>query len=209
MKSRDFAHILRQAAELSRETQPRQGMNELANTFDQAGNATVAVTLKRAKSAVGADEAVSTAPLLPTMSQVQNLLAVAGKPAVVNDFKELIRVLQQYPALVFAEPKAAGRSTATPKARSAPTASLNTDLVHRYDSGLSAALGNETRFAALYSELQADSEMGPAELRELARKFAGAPGKSKAEALKKIWSRHQNVMMIQAKDRSTAGRSAA
>lgn len=208
MKSRDFAPILKQVAEFSRETQPRQGMNELAEIFDLAGNATVAVTLKRAKSAVGADAAVSTAPLLPTMRQVQNLLSVAGKPAVVKDFKELVRVLQQHPALAFAAPKVAGRSSATAKARSS-SAALRTDLVHRYDSGLSAALGNETGFAALYSQLQADSEMGPAELRELARKFAGAPGKSKAEALKKIWSRHQNVMMIQAKDRSTAGRSAA
>jgi hypothetical protein len=209
MKSRDFAHILKQVAELSRETQPRQEMNELADIFDLAGNATVAATLKRAKPAVEADEALSTAPLLPSIRQVQSLLAVAGKPAVVKDFKELVRVLQQHPALAFAEPKAAGRSSATPKARSSSAAALRTDLVHRYDSGLSAALGNETGFAVLYSRLQADSEMGPAELRELARRFAGAAGKSKAEALKKIWSRHQNVMMIQAKDRSTAGRSAA
>ena len=209
MKSSDFARILMKVADLTQDREVRAGLSELAGAFDLAGVAAVAATLKRAGAAEAAGQGLSTAPLVPLMRQVQGLLDLAGKPPIAKDFAEVLRVIEKYPALAFASSGSKRRSGTAVRARGGSSAAVDAGVVERYDRELAGALGNEAEFAAVYARLQADPQAGPRELQELARKFSGAPGKSKAEALRRILGRHQNVMLIKAKDRATAGRSAA
>lgn len=70
---------------------------------------------------------------------------------------------------------------------------------------LKDALGTED-FAPLLRQVEA---LPVAEVIALARVFCGVRATSRRDALKKIVGRHQSVLTFKAKQRATAGRSAA
>lgn len=206
MKSKDFAQVLKGFADFATEAHIRQGLDQLGRVFEEAGTTTVAGTLKRV-AGTGVD-GIPTGPLLPFLSRVRELVGLVGKPAVSKDVNDVVGILTKYPTIYFATP-GSKRPPSTSRSGAKVSSALNTRLIDGFNRELEASLGNEAAFADIYSRLQADPEMRAVELRELSRKFARVPAKSKPEALKKIWNRHQSLLTSRAKDRATAGRSAA
>jgi hypothetical protein len=208
MKSKDFAEILRQTAELSGQLSVQQSINDLARAFDGSGATSVGSVLKRI-APIGTGQGIPTMPIVGHMKRVQALLRLAGKPAVTKDFAALLQIIDTRQQIEFSSPKNRSTPSAVRPRSASPAVTTNVDLVDDYNRALINTLGVESDFPIVYDKLKTDMRMRVGELHELARRFAGTPGKSKAEALKKIWNRHQNLVVSRAKDRATAGRSAA
>jgi hypothetical protein len=85
---------------------------------------------------------------------------------------------------------------------------LRSDLVERYNKRLEDALGDDPGFRQIIVQLQNDTEMTSGEMTALAKRFAFASVKSRDQAVKKILSRHQDLMISRAASRATAGRIA-
>lgn len=83
-----------------------------------------------------------------------------------------------------------------------------TDLVAGYNKRLEEALGDDPGFRQILAKLEQDSEMTAVEMSALAKRFAFASAKGRNQALKKIASRHQDLMISRAASRATAGRVA-
>ena len=94
-----------------------------------------------------------------------------------------------------------------PKTAKAPK-SLRTDLVEQYNKRLEEALGDDPGFRQEIAQLQLDAEMASGEMAALAKRFAFVSAKGREQALKKIMSRHQDLMIARAASRATAGRIA-
>ena len=83
------------------------------------------------------------------------------------------------------------------------------DLVIHYKEKLEAALGDEEKFTSVYNDLRANAAIGKAEIIALAKQMTGSGARTEDAALKKIWNRHQSLVVFKAKSRATGGRSAA
>jgi len=102
------------------------------------------------------------------------------------------------------EAAAPRRSTRT---RAAPA--VRDDLVAHYKEKLEAALGDEEKFTTIYNDLRANTAIGKPEIIALAKQMTGSGARAEDAALKKIWNRHQSLVVFKAKSRATGGRSAA
>src|SRR5262245_9772022 len=157
-----------------------------------------------------------------SLLSLRRLILHIAKPAAIADVDSVESFLANRPLIGLATFLHAGlealsskpsrkrnskTSNAQPKAKAASP--IRDDLVAEYKRLLEEALGDSERFGTAYRELSSDSAMGKAELCTLAKQMTGASGRSKAEALKKIWSRHQSLMAFKAKSNATGGRSAA
>ena len=71
---------------------------------------------------------------------------------------------------------------------------------------LESALGNVQAFASVLIEVEA---LGVADVKTLAREFSGVRTTSRRAAIKAIVNRHYSLLAFVAKQRATAGRSAA
>ena len=94
-------------------------------------------------------------------------------------------------------------------ARNRDAPAVRDDLVAHYKEKLEAALGYEEKFSAVYNDLRANTAIGRAEIIALAKQMTGSGTRVEDAALKKIWNRHQSLMVFKAKSRATGGRSAA
>jgi hypothetical protein len=211
MKPRDFATMLRAYVSLlGVRNQPfAESIGHLAAAFDNVRGATVAAGLKAAEQASVEDG--SGMPLGSVVPALEGLAAFGDryfKSVVAKDVLAVLRFAEAHPgramsALVVAasHPKAS-----TPRTRKSTP--VRADIVSGYVSELLAALGDNQRFTALYQRLR-DDALSPAELKAIAKQFTiGAP-RSKNDALKKIWNRHQAMTGAQARVGSVGGRSAA
>ena len=101
--------------------------------------------------------------------------------------------------------------TAIPRrgTRTRNAAALREDMVIQYKEKLEAALDDEEKFSTVYDDLRANAAMGKPEIVALAKQMTGSGARTEDAALKKIWSRHQSLMVFKAKSRATGGRSAA
>src|SRR5262249_14950216 len=104
----------------------------------------------------------------------------------------------------FVEKAAAALNKST---RLTPT--LRDDVVQRHLRRLEQTLGDDAAFTSAFHELDHDPEVGKLEIAELAKRFTQTGAKTRAAALKKIWSRHHTLMTFEAKSKSRDGRSAA
>jgi hypothetical protein len=93
------------------------------------------------------------------------------------------------------------------RGREAPE--LRHDLVAHYKERLEAALGDEEKFTVIYNDLRANAAIGKPEIIVLANQMTESGARTRDAALKKIWNRHQSLMLFKAKSRATGGRSAA
>ena len=128
-------------------------------------------------------------PLLTDLASTQAFLEMRGKGSIS--------------ALLDAA------STILMKPAKLPPPTLRHDIVDKYVRQLEQTLGDEPGFAKLFSEIENNSEVGNREAEEIAKRFAGKGAKNKPAAMKKMWSRHHNLMTFRAKSESRAGRSAA
>ena len=85
----------------------------------------------------------------------------------------------------------------------------NLDLVDRYVASLEQTFRDEAAFKLAYAALKSDQSAKGPELKEIAKRFAGAGGKSKAESLNSIWRHHEVILIDRAKAAATGGRTAA
>jgi uncharacterized protein YktA (UPF0223 family) len=83
------------------------------------------------------------------------------------------------------------------------------DLVAHYLRRLEESLRNESAFLEVFNKLKKDTAVKAAEAKQLARAFAKASGRSKEEALDRIWSRHASLIGVGARAKATGGRTAA
>lgn len=100
-------------------------------------------------------------------------------------------------------------ATATTGRRKGKTAGVQDHLVAQYKQQLEAALGDDEKFVAIYDDLRTSTAMGKPEIAALAKQMTGSGARTQDAALKKIWNRHQSLLVFKAKSRATAGRSAA
>jgi hypothetical protein len=215
MKPRDFGVVLTAFGEALDAAGARQAKHQLATfaaIFEVAPEASVAARVKR----------MASLPTLPTggtpnlgdlahiVAPLRKLFEKTAKAAVVADIETLTTLLRDRAATDLAAfARLATEPRPVRKSRKATTSSIREDLVADYGRKLEAHLGDQEAFASIYNELRSNNEIGKGELAVLAKQFAGASVRSKAEALKKIWNRYQQLLVFKAKAAATDGRSAA
>lgn len=190
MKSSEFAEMLRSI--------PSADLSGLAKLFDAMPSGTVAAAVKRIGSDDEAPIWADGASAARRLSTLRPLLRLVAKAGVVKDVDAVVAMLERGPA-----------APATRRFRASAKAGANPAVVAAYLGKLSQALGDERRFADVFARLEADTALSTADLRALAKEFAQANPRSKADALKKIWNRQQSLLGFEAKARATDGRSAA
>lgn len=150
------------------------------------------------------------AGVLPAL---ERFTASVASKAVATDFSAFSALIEKHKNAGLDQfIKSAMEALALPaasksKAAKAPKA-LRIDLVEHYHKKLEEALGDDPGFRQLIAKLQHDHEMTSAEMTALAKRFAFASPKGRDQALKKITSRHQDLMISRAASRATAGRIA-
>ena len=216
MKSNDFAVALRAYADVLDAAGAREARDHilaLASIFGSVPNTTVSAFIKRMKTLPSVPKQEDRQP--PSLAEIarllvplRDLLACTTKAEFAPDVAAVELLLRERGSMRITDlvkPQAA-----TPRGRSEKTAAPGRDdLIAEYLQRLEAHLGDEEKFAATFQALRDDSGVGKAELQAIAKQFAGSAGKSKADWLKKIWSRHQSLLTFKAKARATAGRTAA
>jgi len=99
-------------------------------------------------------------------------------------------------------------SSSTKRRVSAPAA-LRLDLIETYQSRLEGCLNDEVGFKDLHGEISKRGVLSELEAKELARRFYGDTGKTKADALNNILRRQQKLLQDQATEKASGGRIAA
>jgi hypothetical protein len=136
------------------------------------------------------------------------LIDGVAKPAATKDLQALIVFIQQHPN---ADWTTLSTATTPPAKRtsSGSKSAVRGDVVAAYAERLQANLYNHDAFTALFNDLSASEQLTGSEVIAIAKAFTQAGGRSKSDALKRIWNRHARLMTDQAKGRATGGRSAA
>jgi hypothetical protein len=215
MRCRDFGSILRAFADVldaAGAFVARDQVVAFAAVFDASPTSSVSDLAKRL-TAVRGDASTGS----PSLGDVARLLSFlkgfldkVAKGAVLADINAIERLLRDRASVELgafvrmateAAPGGASRKRNVPK--------VQDDLVCRYREKLEAALGDEEKFSTVYNDLRANAAVGKPEIMALAEQMTGSGGRGKDAALKKIWSRHQSLVVFKAKARATGGRSAA
>lgn len=216
MQCREFSGALRAFADvLDAAGAPvaRDQVVTFAALFDAHATSSVSGLAKRiaALGVTGPAGSPSLGDVARLMSALKSFFERAAKTAVLNDVAAIEMLLRDRAAVelgafvrIAAEAGTAGRLA---RRRDAPR--LRDDLVAQYKQKLEAALGDEEAFTAIYNALRANTAMGKAEITALAKQMTGSGARTQDAALKKIWNRHQSLVVFRAKSRATAGRSAA
>jgi hypothetical protein len=197
MKAADFARFLRAAGDLTHDA----GMAAVATSFEARPAATVAATVKTLP--VG-EPTLWRAPevLVASLESLRPLAEAIGKAGVVKDIDAFIAALRRGPS-------GPARLRAASRTRKPSVPAASPERVAAYLRELTDALHDRSRFAEAFQRLSDDPSMGASEMKVIARDFARAPSKSRADALKRIFARHQNATGMDAKAKATGGRTAA
>jgi hypothetical protein len=216
MKCRDFSSALRAFADVldvAGAPVARDQIAMLAGVFDAHPTPSVSdlaerITALRGVESTGSPSLGDVARLL---SALKNFLDKIAKTTVLTDVSTIEKLLldrasMETGAFVQMTTEAAPphRSTKKRDARGA-----RDDLVVHYREKLEAALDDEEKFTAVYSDLRANPAFGRLEIMALAKQMTGSSARAQDVALKKIWNRHQSLVVFKAKSRATGGRSAA
>lgn len=184
-------------------------LTTLRGLLDTFPDATVAQLAKRISALrpqpVTSDQSVS--GLLNLVEAANHLFTGLGKASVTKDLTALSVSLAKHLQADAGDLVLTLGSPAQLPGKS-PPAAARSEVVQKYLRALEQALGDETGFASVFGSLERDTDVGAAELTALARRFASASVKSRSAALKKIWARHQALMVSRAKAAATAGRIA-
>jgi hypothetical protein len=214
MKCRDFSAVLSTFADLldaAGAVGARDQIVMFAAVFDAHPASSVSDLAKRIASLGGAGPtgSPSLGDVARLLSALKSVLNKTAKATVLTDLNAIEKFLRDRAsmdlgAFVRLATEAAPRPTRT---RDAPAE--RDDLVAHYKEKLEAALGDEETFSAVYNDLRANTAIGRPEIIALAKQMTGSGGRVEDAALKKIWNRHQSLVVFKAKSRATGGRSAA
>jgi hypothetical protein len=146
------------------------------------------------------------------LSALKVLLNKTSKTAVLTDISSIETILRDRASIeIGAFVRMVTEAAAAPRRptgrRGAST--IRDDLVVQYKEKLEASLGDEEKFRAVYNDLRANIAIGKPEIVALAKQMTGSGARTVDAALKKVWNRHQSLMVFKAKSRATGGRSAA
>lgn len=222
MKCQDFSSVLRTYADvldLAGEPAARDQMVMLAAVFDADPTSSVTDLAKRiaALPVAGSAGSPTLGDVARRLSALTGFLSKTAKGTVLSEVGAVEKLLHERASMelaAFARMATAAAACRRPaKGRSAPAGryapGTRDDLVIRYKEKLEAALGDDEKFTAIYSELCANPAVRKPEIIALAKQMSGGSARTQDAALKKIWNRHQSLMMFKAKSRATGGRSAA
>jgi hypothetical protein len=216
MKCRDFGAVLRTFADVldaAGALAARDHILIFAAAFDADPTSSVSDLAKRIAALreagpAGSPNLSDVAHLLSALKSFLNKTAKAPVLTDVNAVEKLLRDRASMKVSAFVQMATeAAAPRATTRKRNAPA--LRDDLVLQYKEKLAAALGDEERFTAVYNDLRANTAIGKPEIIALAKQMTGSGARTEDAALKKIWNRHQSLMVFKAKTRATGGRSAA
>jgi hypothetical protein len=160
--------------------------------------------------------------LLTSLKAMRRCLGDNVKKALADDLVLFTTTLDRFKHVKVAEFAAAVieqmNSAASPNAKKQKAAPRQTaqepavppaELVKTYLSALEEALGNDTRFTEVFERLKNDKNLKAPQVKQLAKEFANASGKTKDDALFRILARHQKLMGTEARAKATGGRTAA
>jgi len=216
MKCRDFSTVLRTFADLldaASASAARDQIVMLAAVFDAHPAASVSDLAKRiaAMRVAASTGGPGLGDVARLLSALKGFLNKTAKATVLTDVGAIEKLLDDRASMEISAFVRMAIETASPHhpARKPEALGLRDDLVVRYKEKLEAALGDEAKFTAIYNDLRANTAIGKPEIIALARQMTGSAARTQDAALKKIWNRHQSLMLFQAKSRATGGRSAA
>lgn len=175
----------------------------VAEYLKKVGDGTLAPSGKTGEAGLVADVLGNTKPLVTK----------CGKAGIASDLALICAFLDTYRHAAASDLRSQGELklnlSASRGQKGAPPAPVRSDLVDRYNRKLEEALGDEPGFQSLFDRLSSDKEMGKLEVIALAKRFAAASSTSRTTALKKIWSRQQNLINVRVRNESRSGRTAA
>jgi hypothetical protein len=216
MKCRDFGCVLRTFADVldvAGAPAARDQIVTFAAVFDAHPTSSVSDRARRvaALGMVGSMGSPSLGDVARLLSALKGFLDKTAKSTVLTDLDAIEKLLRDRASMELAAFVRITTEAASPRrpttGRDAPE--LRDDLIAHYRDKLEAALGDEEKFTAIYNDLRANAAMGKPEITALANQMTGSGARTQDAALKKIWNRHQSLVMFKAKSRATRGRSAA
>src|SRR5712692_3259599 len=214
MKCRDFSSILRTFADILDVVGAPVARDQIAmfaGLFDAYPTSSVSELTKRIAALPEAAGRPSLGDLANLLSALKGFLDKTAKSAVLTDVDAIEKLLRDRTSMELGAFVRITKAPASPRrpttGRDAP--GLRDDLIVHYRDKLEAALGDKEKFAAIYNDLRANTAVGKPEITALAKQMTGSGARTQDAALKKIWNRHQSLMLFKAKSRATGGRSAA
>ncbi len=216
MKCRDFGGVLRTFADVLDTAGAPAARDQIvlfAAVFDAHPTSSVSDLARRlaALGVAGSMGSPSLGDIACLLSALKGFLSKTAKATVLTDVDAIEKLLRDRASIELGAFVRMATQAACPRrptsGRDAP--GLRDDLVVHYKEKLEAALGDEEKFAAIYNDLRANTAVGKAEITALAKQMTGSGARTQDAALKKIWNRHQSLMLFKAKSRATGGRSAA
>lgn len=155
--------------------------------------------------------------LLISLKAMRRCLGDNVKKAFADDLVLFTKTLDRFKHVKVAEFAAAVieqmNSAAAPRAAPRRTVQVPAvppaELVKNYLSAFEEALGDDARFTDVFERLKKDKNMKAPQVKQLAKEFANATGKTKDDFLFRILARHQTLMGIEARANATGGRTAA
>jgi len=216
MKCRDFGSVLRTFADVldvAGASVARDQIVTFAAVFDAHPTSSVSDLVRRlaALGVAGSMGSPSLGDVARLLSALKGFLNKTAKTTVLTDVDAIEKLLRDRASMELAAFVRITTQAAPPHrpatGRDAP--GLRDDLIVHYRDKLEAALGDEEKFAAIYNDLRANTAVGKPEIIVLANQMTGSGARTQDAALKKIWNRHQSLIVFKAKSRATGGRSAA
>jgi hypothetical protein len=217
MKCRDFSAVLKTFADLldaAGALGARDQIVMFAAVFDAYPMSSVADLVKRIFTLRGGTESAGSPSLgdvARLLSALKSVLNKTAKATVLTDLNAIEKFLHDRASMELgAFVQMATEAAAPPRpARNRDAPAVRDDLVAHYKEKLEAALGDEEKFSAVYNDLRTNTAIGRPEIIALAKQMTGSGARAEDAALKKIWNRHQSLVVFNAKSRATGGRSAA
>ena len=216
MKCRDFSAVLGAFADVldvAGAPVARDQIAMFATVFDAHPTSSISDLAKHiaALPKAGSTGSPSLGDVASLLSALKSFLNEIAKTTVLTDVSTIEKLLRDRASMEIRAFVRMATEAATPhrstKKRNARGA--RNDLVLHYREKLEAALDDEEKFTAVYNDLRANPAFGRPEIIALAKQMTGSSVRAQDVALKKIWNRHQSLVVFKAKSRATGGRSAA
>lgn len=216
MKSAAFADHLNEFAALldaAHSTSLAKNLRSVSEIFRELPNKSVSDVVSRLegrlpKPAMGSDSSVTDLSLL--LERLETFTQKLGSKSASADMQIVRKLLDSYrdTALDCFISTAKTNLSKSVRKPAKEKKSERSDLVEMYNRKLEEALGDDDGFRYIFAQLERDPLMGASELAALAKRFALAAPKNKDQSLKKIFARHQALMIARAASQATAGRIA-
>jgi len=216
MKCRDFNSALRAFADVldvAGAPVARDQIAMFATVFDAHPTSSVSDLAKHIATLpeAGSTGSPSLGDVASLLSALKSFLNKIAKTTVLTDVSAIEKPLRDRASMEIGAFVRMTTEAATPhlSTKKRDARGGRNDLVVHYREKLEAALDDEEKFTAVYNDLRANPALGRPEIIALARQMTGSSVRAQDVALKKIWNRHQSLVVFKAKSRATGGRSAA